>query len=154
MGGSELKITRSDDANHTALLQSIGGCLGGMSFRQKMASYGDFRGGTWWVSRRCLGTYTVEYGGQYKTTRGFRQAGCDGTLQSGNMIGFWCDRNHDDGSAIMIGGGGKYCARGHRGIGITGENYPRFLNGKGYDFGDNSYQGWITKNYSLNLWIR
>lgn len=43
VGGNELKITRSDDANHTALLQSIGSCLGGMSFRQKMASYGNFR---------------------------------------------------------------------------------------------------------------
>lgn len=45
----------------------------------------------------------------------------------------------------MIGGGGKYCARGDHGIGITSENYRRFLNGKGYDFGDNSYQGRITK---------
>lgn len=153
VGGSELKITRSDDVNHTALLQSTGGCLGGMSFRQKMASFGDFRGSRRWASNTCLGRCTVEYGGQYKTTQGFRQAGCDGDLQSGNMIGFWCDRNNDDGSVILIGGGGRSCAGGDHGIGITSENYPRFLSGKGYDFGDDSHHSRTTKNYSLNLWI-
>ena len=41
--GSEFKITRSDDSTHTALLKTTSACLGGNSFRSKMASYGNFR---------------------------------------------------------------------------------------------------------------
>ena len=43
--GSELKITRSDDSQHTPLLQTAGNCLGGQTFRSKVTSYGNFRNG-------------------------------------------------------------------------------------------------------------
>ena len=42
LGGYDLKLTRSDDITHTALMLSTG-CLGGQSMRSKIASYGDFR---------------------------------------------------------------------------------------------------------------
>ena len=43
--GRQFKITRSDDPQHTALLQTTGDCLGGKTFRAKITSYGDFRNG-------------------------------------------------------------------------------------------------------------
>ena len=88
--GSEFKITRSDDPSYTPLLQTIGDCLGGQTFRSKITSYGDFRSGKVWASNQCLGSCTVQYGGQYKSTDGFQQADCNGNIQSVNKIGFWC----------------------------------------------------------------
>ncbi|KAM7434374.1 hypothetical protein ABFA07_015548 [Porites harrisoni] len=41
--GNELKITRSDDHQHVALLQTTGNCLGGQTFRSKITTYGNFR---------------------------------------------------------------------------------------------------------------
>ena len=43
VGGREFKIPRSDDPEHTALLQTTGDCLGGQTFRAKITSYGNFR---------------------------------------------------------------------------------------------------------------
>ena len=57
--GSELKITRSDDSQHTPLLQTTGNCLGGQTFRSKVTSYGNFRNGAVWASDQCLGSCTV-----------------------------------------------------------------------------------------------
>ena len=48
VSGHELKITRSDDSQHTARLQTTGDCLGGQTFRAKITSYGDFRDGANW----------------------------------------------------------------------------------------------------------
>ncbi|XP_067047552.1 uncharacterized protein [Acropora muricata] len=45
VGGREFKITRIDDPEHTALLQTTGDCLGGQTFRAKITSYGNFRDG-------------------------------------------------------------------------------------------------------------
>ena len=42
ISGRNFKITRSDDPEHTALLQTTDECLEGKSFRHKMFSYGDF----------------------------------------------------------------------------------------------------------------
>ena len=61
--GRELKITRSDDPEHTALLQTTGDCLGGKAFRAKITSYGYFRNGTVWASDDCQGNCSVTYGG-------------------------------------------------------------------------------------------
>ena len=49
---------------------------------------------------------------------------------------------------MMIGGGGKNCARADHGIGITEANDASFKFSLEYDFG---YVA--TKSYSLNLWI-
>ena len=160
--GTDFKITRSDDSSHTPLLQSTENCLGGQTFRSKIASYGDFRNGKVWSSDRCLGNCTVQHGGRYRATDGFQQAGCSGDIQSRNMIGFWCDWSAGDGSVMMIGGGGDGCNRADHGIGITEENSASFgVQGSSqaeYDFGynpaaggDNSYS---SRSYSLNLWIR
>ena len=160
--GGEFKISRSDDSSHTPLLQTTGNCLGGQTFRSKIASYGDFRNGKVWSSDRCLGSCTVQYGGQYKTTDGFQQAECGGNIQSSHKIGFWCDWDGGDGSVMMIGGGGSSCKRADHGIGITEKDSASFAaQGSGYheyDFGynpasggDNSYS---SQSYSLNLWIR
>ena len=159
--GGEFKISRSDDSSHTPLLQTTGNCLGGQTFRSKIASYGDFRNGKIWSHNRCRGSCTVQYGGQYKTTDGFQQAECSSDIQRSNKIGFWCDWSAD-GSVMMIGGGGSSCSRADHGIGITEKNSPSFAaRGSGYaeyDFGynpsnggDNSYS---SQSYSLNLWIR
>ena len=157
--GRELKITRSDDSSHTPLLQTTGNCLGGQTFRSKITSYGDFRNGKVWSSNRCLGSCTVQYGGQYKTTDGFQQAECSGNIQSSNKIGFWCDWDRGDGSVMMIGGGGKYCNRADHGIGITETDAASFVKLSGsqneYDFGYDAETGSPpTQSYSLNLWIR
>ena len=159
VNGRELKITRSDDPIHTPLLQTTGNCLAGQTFRSKITSYGDFRNGRVWASDRCLGSCTVQYGGQYKSTDGFQQAECSGNIQSSNKIGFWCDWDAGDGSVLMIGGGGSGCARADHGIGITETNAASFVEESSsateYDFGyEASTENAPSQSYSLNLWIR
>jgi len=154
VNGNELKITRSDDSQHTPLLQTTGNCLGGQTFRSKVTSYGDFRNGVIWASDRCLGSCTVQYGGQYKSTVGFKQATCSGNIQGSNAIGFWCDWDTGDGAVLMIGGGGSSCSRADHGIGITEANEAAFVdssNGES-DFGNKVPAS--NPGYSLNLWIR
>ena len=159
--GTELKITRSDDSNHTPLLQTTGNCLGGQTFRSKITSYGDFRNSKVWSSDRCLGSCTVQYGGQYKTTDGFEQAECSSNIQSSHKIGFWCDWD-GDGSVMMIGGGGRGCNRADHGIGITERdtasfilNTDKFVNDFGFHPAQgNAGQSQSSQSYSLNLWIR
>ena len=68
VSGREFKITSSDDPSHTTLLQTTGNCLAGQTFRSKITSYGDFRNGNVWANNQCLGSCTVQYGGQYKST--------------------------------------------------------------------------------------
>ena len=157
--GSEFKITRSDDPSHTPLLQTTGNCLGGQTFRSKITSYGDFRNGKVWASDQCLGSCTVQYGGQYKSTDGFQQADCSGSIQSADKIGFWCDWDAGDGAVMMIGGGGSKCARADHGIGISETNAASFVEVGGseteYDFGyDGITNRAPSQSYSLNLWIR
>ena len=159
VSGRELKITRSNDKSHMPLLQTTGNCLGGQTFRSKITSYGNFRNGKVWSSDRCLGSCTVQYGGQYKTTDGFQQAECSSNIQSSNKIGFWCDWVGGDGSVMMIGGGGKDCNRADHGIGITETGDASFVElgtiETEYDFGFDANTGNApTQSYSLNLWIR
>ncbi|PFX11691.1 hypothetical protein AWC38_SpisGene24487, partial [Stylophora pistillata] len=142
VNGSEIKITRSDDPSHPPLLQTTGNCLGGQAFRSKITSYGDFRNGTVWASDQCLGSCSVQYGGQYKSTDGFQQAKCNGNIQSADKIDFWCDWDAGDGSVMMIGGGGSSCARANHGIGITVTGSSSFVDlgtsQTEYDFGGDS----------------
>ena len=157
--GSEFKITRSDDPSHTPLLQTTGNCLGGQTFRSKITSYGDFRNGKVWASDQCLGSCTVQYGGQYKSTDGFQQADCSGSIQSADKIGFWCDWDTGDGAVMMIGGGGSKCARADHGIRISENNAASFVEEDStqteYDFGyDAETKSIPALSYSLNLWIR
>ena len=159
VSGSEFKITRSDDPSHTPLLQTTGNCLAGQTFRSKITSYGDFRNGKVWASNQCLGSCTVQYGGQYKSTDGFQQAECSGDIQSANNIGFWCDWSGGDGSVMMIGGGGSACGRADHGVGITETDAASFVELGGdqieYDFGYDARTGTApSQSYSLNLWIR
>ena len=158
VSGREFKITRSDDPRHTPLLQTTGNCLAGQTFRSKIASYGDFRNGTVWASDQCLGSCTVQYGGQYKSTDGFQLAECSGDIQSANKIGFWCNWEHSDGSVMMIGGGGSSCSGADHGIGITElDGASFFQKGQGkteYDFGYNATTETKPSHaYALNLWI-
>ena len=156
--GREFKITRSDDFSHTPLLQTTGNCLDEKTFRSKITSYGDFRNGKVWSSDRCLGSCTVQYGGQYKTTDGFQQAECSSNIQNSNKIGFWCDWSSGDGSVMMIGGGGSSCSRADHGIGITEQDAASFVEKSSfeteYDFGNNAGSTQPSRSYSLNLWIR
>ncbi len=152
--GNEFKITRSDDSQHTPLLQTTGVCLRGQTFRSKVTSYGNFRNGAVWTSDQCLGSCTVQYGGLYQSTDGFQQAACSGDIQSSNAIGFWCDWSTGDGAVLMIGGGGDSCARADHGIGLTEANKASFVDGgtAETDFGSDAGSG--TTYYSLNLWVR
>ena len=153
VSGNELKITRSDDPQHTALLQTTGDCLGGQTFRSKITSYGNFRSGRVWASNKCRGSCTVQYGGRYQQTDGFAKANCNSNLQKSNKIGFWCDWGAGDGAVMMIGGGGDSCSRADHGIGITEANEASFVYSYGEcDFGN--YPCTSTKSYSLNLWVR
>ena len=157
--GRELKITRSDDSNHIPLLQTTGNCLGGLTFRSKITSYGDFRNGRVWSSDKCLGSCTVQYGGQFISTDGFQQAKCHGNIQAAYKIGFWCDWSAGDGSVMMIGGGGSGCSRADHGIGVTESNEANFVEQRNseteYDFGyDANTKNLPSKAYSLNLWLR
>ena len=119
VSGLEFKITRSDDPQHTALLQTTGDCLGGKTFRGKITSYGNFRNGIVWASDDCQGNCNVQYGGQFQTTDAFGQATCNGSLQNATQVGFWCDWVNGDGAVLMIGGGGKDCQSADHGIGTT-----------------------------------
>jgi len=157
VSGREFKITRSDDPQHTTLLQTSGDCLGGQTFRAKITGYGDFRNGEPWelILSGCLGNCTVQYGGQYEITKGFARAKCNGSFLNADKVGFWCHLNWD-GSVVMIGGGGGDCGRTYHGLGITGAEMASFVKGSRpeADFGDSPYSSGITKAYSLNLWIR
>ena len=153
--GNEFKITRSDDSQHTPLLQTKSDCLGGQTFRSKVTSYGDFRNGKLWTNAQCLGKCAVQYSGQYDTTEGFKQAKCNGEMQSSNKIGFWCNMGWSN-SVMMISGGGTPCSNAGHGIGLTAAKSRSFLSEKGRpkkDFGNKEW-GDLTRAYALNLWIR
>jgi hypothetical protein len=154
--GSEIKITRSDDSSHTALLRTTSNCLGSRTFRSMISSYGDFRNKAVWASDKCLGSCSVVYGGQYTSTDGFSMAKCNGNIQNSDKIGFWCDWDSGDGSVMMIGGGGRSCERADHGIGNTEEDSAKFGTKTGCAFGaDKSNTGICqTQPYELNLWIR
>ena len=156
VGGSELKITRNDDSGHAPLLQTIGNCLSGKTFRSKITSYGNFRNGSVWSNGKCLGKCKVQYGGQHQTTGSFGQASCSSDLQGADEVGFWCVKGWS-GSVIMIGGGGADCSDADHGIGTTVAKLTSFKikenNRRESDFSNDAW-GSITKSYSLNLWIR
>ena len=157
VSGNEFKITRNDDPQHTALLQTTGDCLGGQTFRSKITSYGDFRNGSTWEFGQCLGNCAVQYGGQYNTTKGFAAAMCYGPIQSRDKIGFWCE--HDwSGSVMTVGGAGGIglCDSTYHGIAITSAKVASFveLDRGEYDFGNYAFSSGTTSAYSLNLWIR
>lgn len=151
--GNGMKITRSDDSSHTALLITQSNCLGGRTFRSFISSYGVFKHSSSWANDRCRGSCSVTYGGRYSSTAGFSQAHCNGNIQYSNYIGFWCQWDSGDGAVMMIGGGGSSCARADHGIGLTEENSGRFNGGGEYDFGDEHIRN-CPSSYSLDLWIR
>ena len=155
VSGNEFKITSSNDPQHTALLQTTGDCLGGQTFRSKITSYDDYRNGKVWSNDQCPGNCTVQYGGHYQTTNGFKQATCNGNIQSASAVGFWCNWSTGDGAVMMIGGGGTACERADHGIGITEANQASFNDGgtREHDFGDEAYHS-QNSSYSLNLWVR
>ena len=155
VSGNEIKITRSDDPQHTPLLQTTDDCLGGQTFRSKVTSYGDFRNGAAWPTIQCLGSCSVQYGGEYKATDGFQYATCNGSIQTGYRIGFWCESPWT-GSVLMIGGGRGGCSGSDHGFGITNTKIVSFVTGpdrREYDFGNDGW-GIRATNYALNLWIR
>ena len=164
VNGTEFKITRSDDSSHTALLYTTGDCLGGQTFRSKVTSYGDFRNSKIWGYNKCHGSCDVQYGGQYKSTDGFNEAECDGSMQSRNKIGFWCDYD-TRGAVLMIGGAGGPCRRGDHGIGVTHADEASLAHDAHgdvapyeteYDFGNNGDKRGAppSSSYSLNFWVR
>ena len=157
VSGKELKITRSDDPQHTALLLTTGDCLGGQTVRSKMTSYGVFRNTQQFHDSHagCRGGCNVQYGGQYNGTGGFLKAECNGDMQSANKIGFWCVGDYSA-SVVMIGGGGNGCGRSQHGLGITGSKSRAFYAGSRRpekDFGDSPWYGYSPRAYSLNLWV-
>ena len=156
--GSEMKITRSDDSSHSALLRTYNNCFGGKTYRGFMSAYGKFSYRNVWSNDQCLGSCPVYYGGLYQTTVGFSQAHCSGNIQGSYRIGFWCQWDAGDGSVMMFGGGGSGCSRADHGIGITENNYGAFeeWSHRGeIDFGNeaNNHNS-PTTSYALNLWIR
>ena len=159
LDGNEFKITRTDDPSHTTLLQTKSNCLGGMTFREKITSFGNFRDEVVWANNACRGSCEVLLGGHYSSTEGFQQARCnDTTIGSPSKISFWCDWKGGDGAVMMIGGGGDLCGRADHGIGVTEENEAKFVKtGSSHipdynDFGNNGYT--TFSKYGLNLWVK
>lgn len=148
VSGYELMITRNDDP-YTALLQTNDICLGGQTFRSKIA----LDQGQNWKQKHChMGRCHVEYGGNYQNTEGFKQAKkCPDGFQSGDKIGFLCHYKSKNGAVMMIGGGGNHCSEADHGIGIIDGDDTR-------DFGNEAdevdQEELPTDRYSLNLWIR
>ena len=154
--GSQFKIRRSDDSAHTALLKSSAECLNNHAFRTKITGYGNFRNGVVWASNKCRGSRDVTFGGDYKTTNGFKYAthSCTADIGGANKISFWCDWSNGDGSVMMIGKGGNSCGRADQGLGITEKNAAKFSNSQSsacHDFGEAIS---VKRNYGLNLWVR
>jgi len=150
--GNKIKITRSDDSSNTALLYTSN-CIGGITFRSFITSYGNFRNGNIWNSNGCRGQCYTYPGGSYSSTSGFGRMYCSSNLGYPSYLSFWCDWGHGDGSVMMIGGGGSNCNRAGHGIGITEADRARFGDNKNCgttEFGENC--GGAT-GYSLNLWI-
>ena len=148
--GNNMRITRSDDVS--TYVETYGSCIGGISFRRFMASFGNFRRGTIWNSNSCRGSCSARYGGNIGSVSAFSQFHCRSYHIGGNRrVSFWCDWSSGDGSVVMVGGGGSYCRRADHGIGITEAGSAQFGTGNcDIDFGqDCSY----TSSYSLNLWI-
>ena len=154
--GYELMITRNDDP-YTALLQTTDDCLGGETFRSRIALDDQFQD---WIKYHChRDSCHVEYGGKYQVTAGFKQANkcevcagevsgeCTNEFQNGAKIGFWCNYPNKNGAAMMIGGGGNVCSKADHGIGIRDNTHIR-------DFGDKADDQSPTVEYSLILWVR
>ena len=155
VSGSELMITRNDEP-HTALLKTTDDCLGGETFRSRVA-LGDLRN---WNRYHChRDSCHVEYGGKYQETAGFEQANkcetcargvhgeCTNEFQNGAKIGFWCYYKHRNWAAMMIGGGGDECSGADHGIVIKDKD-------KRNEFGNKAEDQSPTVQYSLNLWVR
>ncbi len=155
--GDELKITRSDKGDGF-LLQTVGSCLDGQSFRTKIASYGNYQNGVVWGNNSFKGSCEATFGNDYLKTFGFVGADpmlCTNPIDGLNRVRFWNDWD-GDGSVIMIGGGGDTCMRADHGIGVTEESEGHF-GGPSYhqlDFGDDGKADPAPFIYSLNLFVR
>lgn len=153
--GYELMITRNDEP-YTALLKTTDGCLGGETFRSRVAL--DFQED--WTQYHCYrDSCHVEYGGNYQETAGFEQANkceacpggvpgeCTNEFQNGAKIGFWCHYKHKNWAAMMIGGGGDNCSGADHGILIRDKDNRN-------EFGNKAENQSPIVEYSLNLWVR
>ena len=67
-GCSGAKSLRSRAVMIPVTFHTTGNCLARQTFRSKISGYGDFRNGSFWASKQCLGSCTVQYSGQYKST--------------------------------------------------------------------------------------
>ena len=157
---NNMKLTRSDDSSHTALLETTDNCLKRKTFRGFITSFGNFRNGAVWSHNKCLGNCAIKYGGLYQSTTGFGMHSCSSGIQSSNYIGFWCHWDAD-GAVMTIGGGGSSCGRADHGIGITEADTAKFDGSLSYaDFGYETKRGHtyvessLQKSYALNLWVR
>ena len=153
--GDNIKITRSDDGSHSALLRTYSNCLSYRTLRGFLSSYGRFTYSNPWSNNYCRGSCPVYFGGRYSSMPEFNQAHCSSNIQGSSRIGFWCQWSTGDGSVMMFGGGGSGCSRADHGIGITEDNDGSFDSSgtPEYDFGyDADYLP--SYSYSLNLWIR
>ncbi len=149
--GQELKITRSDNTHDGYLLKTNSKCLGGLTFRQKVASFGNYKTSVW-GSSSVKGTCDADLGNNYSATSGFKYANCKSSIGKPKSISFFADWSSGDGAVLMIGGGGSNCNRADHGIAITEENSAKFGASLGEDFGDAYKVG--SSAYSLNLFVR
>ncbi|CAH3019585.1 unnamed protein product [Porites evermanni] len=142
--GDNIKITRSDDGSHSALLRTYSNCLSYRTLRGFLSSYGRFTYSNPWSNNYCRGSCPVYFGGRYSSMPEFNQAHCSSNIQGSSRIGFWCQWSTGDGSVMMFGGGGSGCSRADHGIGITEDNDGSFDSSgtPEYDFG-------VTSNASI-----
>lgn len=160
----EFRISRSDNANQAHLLKTLDGCMGGKSFREHIASFGDYSecSGDGWALDNVKGSCDVSLGGNYATTAGFEYTlpqNCEAALIGGmSKVSFFADwgGSGGDSAIVMIGGGGDDCGRSDHGIGITEESAACF-GGPDYnqgDFGWDGDDGTADPGYALNLWVK
>jgi hypothetical protein len=154
--GTELRFSRTDNANDAGLFVSNSGCVPNTNFRSFITAFGNFQNGAIWGADSVAGTCPGVFGNNFAATNGFQQASCTGDIGAPNSISFWSDWSAGDGAVIMIGGGGNSCSRADHGIGVTEANAASFTFSVSSedDFGSNGSDSSSNDPYALNLWIR
>ena len=151
--GYDIKITRSDDPTHTALLQTTNNCLMGNTFHQFILYLADGSRTARSVNK-CKRSCAIKYGGEYQNTTGFEMHSCNGSIQNSTYIGFLCNFGPKNVSLMTIGGIGSVCGIADHGIAI--KKGPK---GNSLDFGnrptgsDDYDKRKIQKSYALNFWV-
>ena len=163
VSAQELKLSRSDRLGNEHVVVTTDACVGGLTFRQKIESFGDWRIASW-PDETVQGSCAVEHNGsieEVQLTSGFGKYMCQGA-KVGKIDGINFFAHAGEWNAVIMPGGVKGgaggCGSAHNGIAVVADTPGTFGGTLGYqmDFGD-SYDPSkepLEQNYALNLWVR